>query len=203
MSVKRFSTGSITNSPYKNSKFWDQTTVLPYFESIAVATVDSGNASAITFSNIPQSYAHLQIRGIGRSTTTGTGTDYLQVQFNTDTGSNYAWHDLTGDGSSVTGGAGSTQSNIRTGFLPRSSQLANSFGIAVIDILDYANTSKNKTLRSLCGMDYNTGTAPVGQINLRSGLWTSTSAITSIKLYSEANNLAQYSSFALYGIRGA
>jgi hypothetical protein len=52
-------------------------------------------------------------------------------------------------------------------------------------------------------MDYNTGTAPVGQINLRSGLWTSTSAITSIKLYSEANNLAQYSSFALYGIRGA
>ena len=172
------------------------------YESIASVTVGSGGSSSVTFSSIPSTYQHLQIRGIGRSTTSGIGTDYLQVQFNTDTGSNYAWHDITGDGSAATASAGSTQSTIRTGLLPRSSQLANSFGVAVIDILDYANTSKNKTLRSLCGMDYNTGTAPVGQINLRSGLWTSTSAITSIKLYSEANNLAQYSSFALYGIKG-
>jgi hypothetical protein len=173
------------------------------YESIATTTVGAGGVASITFSSIPSTYTHLQIRGIGRSTTSGTGTDYLQVQFNADTASNYAYHDLTGDGSAASAAAGTTQSTIRTGLLPRSSQLANSFGVAVIDILDYANTSKAKTLRSLCGMDYNTGTAPVGQINLRSGLWTSTSAITSIKLYSEANNLAQYSSFALYGIKGA
>ena len=129
---------------------------------------------------------------------------YLLIQFNSDTGSNYAYHGLTGDGASAGSGGSTSVTNIICGFLPRANQLANSFGIQVIDILDYANTNKNKTVRILTGMDYNglSNTLP-GQINLRSGVWLNTNAITSITLKSEANNLTQYSQLALYGIKVA
>jgi hypothetical protein len=68
-----------------------------------------------------------------------------------------------------------------------------------MDILDYANTSKNKTIRMLSGNDRNGS----GDIILISGLWASTSAINQIDLRLEsAANFAQYSQFALYGIKG-
>ncbi len=174
-----------------------------FMEPIASTLVGSGGAGSIIFDDIPQTYKHLQIRGIGRSTTTGNGTDYLYIQFNGDNGSNYAWHTLAGDGGSASAAAGSTQSVVRIGELPRVNQTASSFGAAVIDILDYTNTSKYKTVRGLSGMDYNglSNTLP-GQINLRSGLWMNTSNIVSIKLYPEANNFVQYSRISLYGIRG-
>jgi hypothetical protein len=42
-----------------------------------------------------------------------------------------------------------------------------------------------------------------GEAFFMSSLWMSTSAITSIKLYPNTGNWAQYSHFALYGIKGA
>jgi len=172
------------------------------FESIASVTVGSGGTATIDFTSIPSTYKHLQIRGIGRSTTGSTGTDYLLVRLNTDTGSNYAWHDLYGNGTTASSEGDFSRTNIRAGFLPRASQLANSFGVAIIDITDYASTSKTKTLRSFSGMEYNSASAPLAQVALKSGLWNSTSAVTSIRLYSEANNVAEFSSFTLYGIKG-
>jgi hypothetical protein len=68
----------------------------------------------------------------------------------------------------------------------------------ICDVLDYANTNKFKTLRSLTGNDRNGS----GSIWLDSGLWRSTSAITSIK-FTTGTAFAQYSQFALYGIKGA
>ena len=85
------------------------------------------------------------------------------------------------------------------GFDPQASATANAFGVTIIDILDYANTNKYKTFRSLVGSDTNDTNGAVG---LASGSWRSTSAITSITLSNNVSgNLAQYSSFALYGIK--
>ena len=163
------------------------------YESIATVTVGSGGASNVEFTSIPSTYSHLQIRAI----LAGTGSiSYQILRFNGDTGSNYADHGINGDGSSVT--TFSDVSNSTAGQQGAIST-ANIFTSFIIDILDYQNTNKYKTLRTLSGYDANGS----GFLSFRSGLWMNTNAITSIKLQPNTNNFAQYSHFALFGIKGA
>jgi hypothetical protein len=168
------------------------------FESIATVTVGSGGQSTITFNSIPSTYKHLQIRGIGRTGRAST-EDNIRVTFNSDTGTNYSWHNLAGYGTGVEANGNATQTGMNLGWITAANDGASIFGTAIIDILDYANTSKNKTSRSLTGYDWNGG----GQIILASGSWQNTSAINSITLTPVFSTFAQYSSFALYGIKGA
>ena len=78
-------------------------------------------------------------------------------------------------------------------------ETANSFGAYVVDVLDYANTNKYKTVRTLGGKDLNGS----GQEGLYSNLWKNTNAITDITLkVVGGSNFVQYSHFALYGIKG-
>ena len=169
------------------------------YESISTVTVGSGGASSITFSSIPSSYSHLQIRLISKSTNSAYGGgdgDWLGMRFNSDSGNNYARHYIQGNGANVFTGANSTYSRciIERGANANSS----GFGAIVVDILDYTSTSKNKTVRSIGGLDNNGG----GQMYFNSSLWYATpAAITQIDITPELGNFAQYSSFALYGIR--
>lgn len=166
------------------------------FQSISTVTVGSGGSSTVSFSSIPSTYKHLQLRMTVR-TTAGGSTDFPYARFNGDSGGNYAWHTLTGNGSSVSAGAatGNTYSILER--CTASGGAANVFGTIIVDILDYANTNKYKTIRSLGGVDQNSS----GQINLQSNLWLNTSAISSITIGSSTSvGLAQYSSFALYGV---
>jgi hypothetical protein len=168
------------------------------YESISTVTVGGGGSSSITFSSIPSTYKHLQVRGIGRTTNSGT-LGNPGITFNGDSSvSNYTMHILYGDGASAAafgGGAGTgTDTSITTG----STAGSNIFGVAVIDLLDYASTNKYKTVRSLTGADLNGS----GTIRLYSNLWMNTSAISSITLTPTASaSYSQYSQFALYGIK--
>ena len=169
------------------------------YESIATTTVGSGGASSVTFSSIPSDYTHLQIRAIGRSSFASVGAQTAFMQFNGDTASNYVYHNLQGDGSSVTASSGTSASNLWAFIVPQL-ESTNSFGVGVIDILDYKNTNKFKTTRTLYGSDTN---ATLNFVGFRSGVWRSTSAITSITFtLTSSTNLQQYSQFALYGIKG-
>lgn len=169
------------------------------FDSIATVTVGSGGASSITFSSIPNTYAHLQLRGIARSDR-GQPQDFWEIRFNSDTGTNYSNHLLVGDGSSASASAEANATYAAVFYSSAAGTTASVFSGSVFDILDYANTNKFKTLRGLSGMDYN-GT---GRMQFWSGNWRNTNAITSIRLTSNnAANFAQYSSFALYGIKVA
>jgi hypothetical protein len=165
------------------------------FYQIATATVDAAGASSITFSSIPSTYKHLQIRFIANN----TSNTYQKIQFNSDTtGADYYGHNLYGTGSAAGGSAlpGSSYSAIVMSGGGLGS--GNYFGSGVIDILDYANTNKYKTVRALNGFDTNGGAD--GQfIELASGLWQSTSAINTIKIFGNGSNYNQYSKFALYG----
>ena len=164
------------------------------FESISTVTVGAGGVSSVSFSSIPSTYKHLQIRFIARGLSGGA----IYTQFNGDTGANYSSHYLSGDGSATAAGAQTSTSNpliIRNGGI---STTANIFSAGVVDVLDYANTSKNKTIRSLGGQDLNGS----GVIEFDSNAWYSTSAITSITMTQNGSGFAQYSSFALYGIKG-
>ena len=202
MSIKRLVTGSISSATPKGSKVWDQETVLGTFESIATATVDSSGASTISFSNIPQNYAHLQLRYIARDTTANVDVTGVVLRLNSDSGANYTRHYLLSDGAAVYSGALTSRTSIGSGLVPSGGSPASVFSVAIIDILDYANTSKYKTYRVLSGVDTN-NTSPPGYLNLESALWLSTAAISSITITVPSGNYAQYSQFALYGIRGA
>ena len=166
------------------------------YQAIMTATVDSGGASSITFSSIPSTFKQLQIRAMLKRSG-GTAADNTNLTFNSDTGSNYSWHQLYGEGSSALASAATSQTSIRT---IHSDTTANVFGVGIIDILDYANTSKNKTTRTLAGWDDNFATT--GYILMRSGLWMSTAAVSTITMTPNSGSFAQYSSFALYGIKG-
>jgi hypothetical protein len=171
------------------------------YESIQTVTLTS-NQSSISFTSIPGTYKHLQVRGIARSSEAQPVTQ-CKLQFNSDTGSNYTFHALFGNGSSAASeGYGTGVVNGVTPVLriPAATAASSLFGLTVIDILDYANTNKYKTVRSLNGYDSNGS----GQVNLTSGLWTSTSAVTSIQITHQAGSaeFVQYSSLALYGIKG-
>lgn len=172
------------------------------FESIATAT-GTGSNSSITFSSIPSTYQHLQIRYIGRNTEADIDDVMGEMTFNTDTtGSNYNRHGLFGIGS-VVNAFGETNP-IEYGRLVRANATAGIMGVGIIDIHDYASTTKNKVIRTFTGDDRNGS----GNVHIQSGLWRNTTAINSITLY--ARNItsttvyfSSNTSFALYGIKGA
>jgi hypothetical protein len=169
------------------------------FDSIATVTVGSGGSSSISFTSIPSTYKHLQVRLIGRDNRS-LFRDFFGINFNSDTGNNYAGHSLSGDGSSASASGYSTFGEIQ--FLAVSASNANNasgFGACVIDILDYQNTNKYKTVRGLGGYDDN----GQGVVQFQSGLWQNTNAITQIDITpGSGTSFSQYSSFALYGIKG-
>ena len=194
MSVSSVKTGAIGDSLLAGNAAYDPGDS----QSIATVTVGSGGAGTVTFSSIPSTYQHLQIRYTARQTSSGTTSDtFNTVRFNGDSGSNYAMHYLLGDGGGVYTTAVTSQTNAWFGFTPYSTTNF-AFGTNIIDILDYANTSKNKTFRTLGGNDRN----GAGTVALVSGLWVNTAAINSIVITATSFNFAEYSSFALYGIAG-
>jgi hypothetical protein len=169
------------------------------YESIASQTLGS-NAATVTFSSIPSTYQHLQIRCLVRSTTAATGQDALAIRLNSDTGTNYADHLLYGDGAAAAASGSASRSNMRADLtIPRNGNTANIFGTVIVDLHDYASTTKNKTIRNFGGQDRN----GAGYISLSSGLWMNTSAVNTILLYPDSNSFLAGSTFALYGIKGA
>lgn len=161
------------------------------------------NAASITFTSIPQTYKHLQLRytaQIFESSSVAT----LRMSVNGDTASNWGRHYLRGAGNAV-GSTGTTNTNFDMDLMLMPDDYgtnANIFAGGIIDILEYANTSKNKVVRAIGGNPY-TGT--YRGVGLHSGVWLNTAGITSITL--STNNSGSYplksgSRFSLYGSLG-
>lgn len=148
----------------------------------------SSSAASVTFSNLgnyASDYQHLQIRTVLQSTTGVT----ISLRMNGDTGSNYTFHRLEGNGSSVYSNAGTGRNNIALG---TSSDTGSIFSPFVVDILD-PYQSKNKTVRSF---------ARANGVGLYSGMWINTASLTSLTIFAETGqNLVTNSRFSLYGLR--
>ncbi len=179
------------------------------YESIATTTVGAGGASSVTFSSIPSTFTHLQVRALGRTDRPTYNVGSYSVTFNGDTGSNYSRHYMRGipasPGASVDAGGGASQTFIDLGQFAGSTASSGIFGMGITDILDYANTNKNKTVRHIGAVDTNGAASGVaGFVQVSSGAWLNTSAITSLTFtpIEGASNFTQYTSFALYGIKG-
>jgi len=170
----------------------------------SIATLNgNGSSSSVTFSSIPTSYSHLQIRCLMVNTAAGTGTVQAQLQMNSDTSTNYSWHWLGGSGGnpSANGGASASFINLLGG-----ESYAGSFSIwsvGVIDIMDYNSTAINKTIRWFGGANGNE-TGGNYSYGVGSGVWRQTNSVTSITIKTSSGNAwASSSRFALYGIKAA
>jgi hypothetical protein len=175
--------------------------VLSSYESIATSA-GTGSSTTVTFSSIPSGFKHLQIRALLKNTQNTNFESNLDVRFNSDTGTNYANHYLRGNGAtpSVSGAANNDKISPVAFFPYLGKGTSATMGVVIIDILDYASTTKNKTLRAFGSYDNN----GEGYVMVASGLWMNTAAITSISLIEGSSyNWATSATFALYGIKEA
>jgi len=169
---------------------------------LGMVRVGSGGAADVTFSSIPSTYKHLQVRALMRNTRTSDRVGSPAMRFNSDTGTNYYYHRLYGDGSAAGADAPGSASTFIVGIgVATDLNTAGIFGVGVWDILDYANTNKYKTTRLLSGID-NNRTTDAGYVSISSGVWNNTNAITSVTLLPNVNIWSEGSTFALYGIKG-
>lgn len=164
------------------------------YDALATTAL-TASASSVTFTGIPTTYKHLQLRFLADL---DTADRVLRMRINgvSSTGT-YAKHGVEGNGSSASayGVDSSSATWLDVGYVPSTNSYP---AVAIIDVLDYASSSKYKTTRSLCGNDQNGG----GIVGLYSGLYMSTSAVASIEFtINGSGNFTNGSSFALYGVR--
>ena len=165
------------------------------YDSIATTTLTSTTAT-VTFSSIPSTYTHLQIRMSTRTDFASATPIDMYIEINADTSyAGYRNHRLKGDGASATSSSSAAYDLHK--MTPAASSTASVFSGIVVDLLDYANTNKNKTIRYLGGADLNGS----GHIVFGSVLWPFTTAVNQIKLLADGSFVAG-STFALFGIKG-
>jgi hypothetical protein len=195
--VSALLSGSLS-TPSAKQQFVDSS-----FDSIASNRLLSATNS-ITFTSIPSTFQHLQVR----MATRGTAVSNVLLRFNGDTASNYWWHEMWTDGGGVTAGgtqsvstSGTATTHIKTGYHGR---ISSDFrGLGVFNIMDYANTSKNKVAHGLTGFNSNYTSTGTDYVLHRSGVWLNTSAITSITFYTDNGNLDTGTIISLYGIKSS
>jgi len=163
------------------------------YTPIATYTAPSAQAT-VTFSSIPGTYTDLVlICNIAQA----AGNNSLRIRYNSDTGSNYSWTNLQGDGSA----ASSARASSQTSGLVAETTGSTSLELAIIaNILNYSNSTTYKT-------HIGRGNRASALVDATVGLWRSTSAITRIDLALggsfPTNNFATGSTFTLYGIASA
>ena len=164
----------------------------------------TSSAASVTFTGLGSysDYKHLQIRAVARSNRPAAVSSLVLFRLNSDTGSNYAWHELIGSGSSVSSSAGtSTTSMAYLWRIAGPTADADAYGAMVGDLLDFSDTNKYSTFRLLQGSIHGASQVEIG---LGSGLWMNTAAVTSIDIIEGFSSTFTIGSrFSLYGIRGA
>jgi hypothetical protein len=164
------------------------------YELIAT-TFGTGSSGTITFSSIPQTYKHLQIRSVQKST--ASNNRLVRMRFNGVSSASYSTHFIQGSGSSI-GSFNITSGTFVELFYSAFASAANSFGAGIVDVLDYSSTTKNTTVRVLSGQ-----TQPdADNVRFTSGLFINTAAVTSVSFEAAADSFNSLTRFSLYGIKG-
>ena len=165
------------------------------YEPIASTTLGA-SAAAIEFTSIPGTYTDLVVVLQGATATAGTGTSQLYVRFNGDTGSNYSSTEVSGNGTTAGSSRGSNQNIMLNIAWPNAGNTTIRPGIAVLNVMSYANTNVYKTmLTAIMGGTF---------VSRDVSLWRSTSAITTVRLFFNSTNQHDSGTVAsLYGIKAA
>ena len=174
-------------------------------EAIQTTYVETFDVASVTFSSIPATYEHLQLRICPR-TDQAYGSVELSVQFGVggviQTGTDYYSHWMAGYNTTATAGGGTARDYFKlfvgSGDHPARAQYA---GI-VADILDYANASKNTTISGIGGTAHAVTTPYVAAF---SGLWDGTGAIDTLKIHGWhlTGDLLRGTEISLYGLNSS
>lgn len=165
---------------------------------IQSANLNGGAAANITFTSIPSTYTDLCLVFSVRSAVAGN-LDQVWMQFNGDTSSNYAFSWTVGTGSADSSNGGTSATQIVAGYIPGSTATASTFTSSSVYIPNYAGSvAKSANMEHVFE---STTTAVTGIVGFSTGYWSGTSAINSIKLFTQSgSNLAQYCTATLYGV---
>ena len=170
------------------------------FDSIQTATVSNTTTTSITFSSIPSTYKHLRVISYWSDSNTANNT-WLYTTFNGDTGSNYDWHRMYGNGDNIPpqASAGANAVYAVTG----SDNQGNADYWAGADMIIPNYTGDGN--KSIQGYSFqNRGSSSLGIVLNWTSEWRNTSAITSMTITADATQpyFRQGSKFGLYGIKG-
>jgi hypothetical protein len=159
------------------------------YEPIATATA-SGSQATISFTSISGSYTDLVLV---TQTSYGANGKSINMQFNSDTGANYSYTFLLGDGSAASSGRGTAITGVPFAFIATAGQV----DVSIVSIQNYSNSTTYKTCL------YRSNNA-ANRVQANVALWRSTSAITRIDVKSnDGTNYSSGSTFTLYGIAAA
>jgi hypothetical protein len=156
------------------------------YEPIASYTA-SGSASTTTFSSIPGTFTDVILIITGSMSVDNN----FRIRFNGDTGSNYSDTRVSGDGSSAASERQSSQTSIRA-----SQGTHTNLGTFSVQVMSYANTNVYKTTLG-------TSAIPASAVNRNVGLWRSTSAITSLTVFTASGNFTDGTTMNLFGVKAA
>ena len=160
-------------------------------------TVGATTADSVTFSGIPQTgYTDLVIKFSTRDNDAGTFS-HLGLTLNGDTGSNYTYIMLRGDGSSGVSTSTATTNYMVLSYGNAAGSTSNTYGIGELVIPNYTSSSRKSILAE--SLNESNHTPAYG--TFLAGLWTGTSAITSVTLKQTLTGpFVQGSTFYLYGV---
>ena len=159
----------------------------PTYTPLANITLGS-NTQVVNFDSIPGIYRDLVLVV---EAVASTGTIDGRIRLNADTGSNYSWQKMIGNGSAVSANVQSPDTAIRISdtALGSTTQALT----AIIQIMDYSATNKHKTVMSRAN-NASTG------VEAGAGRWANTAAVTRVRFYTTTNLLGIGSTLSLYGI---
>jgi hypothetical protein len=164
----------------------------------------TGAAATWTSATIPSSYDHLYLTISARGALAGSNWyEYVDVQLNGDTGTNYSSTGVYGQASAGSWRTSGADGLDRVLLINADGSTADTFGNASIWIPNYANTANFKQVVTKFVTEGATDTNGHWTLGMGAGLWQSTAAITSITIDPQNGDLMQYSSFTLYGVTGA
>lgn len=204
MAIIKLSNAGVESGTKYSSMLAGNSTFYPGSFEFITKEVLVGSAASITFSSIPQYYQHLQLRIVTRSNDTiDTINNNLRIRFNSDTGNNYSRHGMLVQASSRSSYGSASQNAGFIGAVPCANTTVSTsfFGSSIVDILDYRNTSKKTTVRTINGYDDNAGVNE--RLTFESSLWNNTAAVSTIQIFTTNGSLIANTQASLYGIRGA
>jgi hypothetical protein len=195
MAIRKF---SIAEPGVKSNKFWDQEVAQGAMEPIATSIITGNAVTGFDFQNIPQTYQDLRLVLFARNTSTSVTISNCIPQFNADGGTNYSYTVMRGNGTAASSFRSSNQNFTYGGSFGSGNATFGIFGCAVIDILDYKNTSRFKTLLCKSGVDL----IGSGDTDISVSTWRSTAAINRIVIgQSYGTAYVSGSTATLYGIK--
>ena len=204
MAITRLTQSTLQQAFPKFPNAWDGVSAVPGMDSIGSVAINTSSSNTITIANIPQTYSSLYLTLMGSTQATG-GAGYVSfyISFNADaTSANYRSHAMSGDGSAASSfPVSGSVLGIRILDFVNSTVTSNAQPV-IIDIYDYANTNKNKSIKLISGYSTNNAAVTYPQtLFLAGGIWESNSAITSLTITTSGSNFSIGTVASLYGVK--